>query len=792
MGLFDKYQLSNSTQIPQYVGSALPEYAKSVEMAQERYDMASQGALGINDTVTNSAYLPQDAGTWQKIKQNTDQDLDEWSNRGDYENLLGDVSRKARVVASRLMPIVESVKRREEYRKSLEDEKLGLTQQDKSTLLQMSDKAYKGVRYDESGKGFGQYAGRAADRAVDVNDTIRKALSIMSPNGEIRGSGGENGMWEWKTKNGWEAISKDDIRKALDYAYANDEDWKAHTRQQADLETFRRTANLDEDSALKSISAMPDGPLKASAMQAIEKGMSPRDVSERLVAQQVRAEQRANIYGYGEAKAYRKTENTSDQGYSSIYKMNYQADLNKEFEAMKRQWEKEDNENPISVQGPDSKLSDDEKNPDKVLEKNTEFNNQKATVETEIKQYENQLNSPGLSADKKVQLQSNLDNAKSRLNTIQAGLTRNEQILSTVRNRTAQAMGFSGGYDEMVGKEAERILPDVQKLYPNGLQTVSGKKLSANDIAQAIVEKRVYASHVAQTPGGGYGTMGVNATSSLTGVTIKGKDGTNVFVKLGANAEALNALAGDVVRKDNKRMDEFQKKFKSDYEKNVENFSIKSDIVGLSEKNQKRIEDVLMGAVGGVEFSEPGQFENIPEEDRPGRFKVVSIKPQGTGSGVTLQVRELDSDGKPTGKVYDAKVTNTSIADYVSNLWVNSGVKNAENLGRAMRYNSGARTVNAMAVGDKKVIGRTILDNGKESNLTLQPIRNPDNSVTYQLYDDNGTIHGTTTSSTEAGQWMDKFTGMDNPPQYANPKRRLKTTTKSTKVVSKTVTDVNN
>jgi len=788
MGLYDKYQLANSTQIPQYVGSALPEFARSVELAQERYDAASQGAIGIGETVTNAPFLAADAPTWGKIKQNADKDLEDWSSRGDYENLLPDVQRKARVVASRLKPIVESVQKRTEYAKSLDSKDLGLTELDKKTLLEMSDRAYKGVQFDETGRGFGQYTGRPADKNVDVNETIRKALSIMHPNSIVEGSGGENGMWRWKTKDGWVGIKKEDIRRALDFAYANDLEWKAHTDQQTSLETFRRTKNLDDNTALKFIDGLPESPTKQLATQALQKGISPRDIAERLVAQQVKEEQRSAVYGYGEAKAYNEYDRSTDQEYSSIYKMDYQHNLNKDMESLKRQWEKMDNVNPYIIAGPNVKLTDDEKNPDKVLQNNSKLGEQKSTIESEIKLYENQLGSGSLSPEKRVQIQSNLDNAKSRLTGVNGALNRNEQLLNYSRNRTAQEMGYAGGYEQLLNAEANKLLPEVQKMYPDGLKTKSGKTISPQEISKLIVERKVTPnaiSTIQNIPGGGI------ARDKLTGVTLDTKDG-KVFVTLNSGAEKLKSLYEQSSISNQNRLNEFNKKFRDNYTSNVKDFSLRSETIGISEKESADLTRTFKGSLGGLEFYEPGQAQPISESNRPENFKIVGMGSQGVGDMVTVRAEGLDEKGNPTGKTYDIRTNDVNVQKSLAYRWENSGAPEATLAARTIRPGSGARIINSMAVGDKKVIGSAQLADGTVSDLTVQPIRNPDNSVSYKLYDNKGNILQSTNSSSEAGLWIDKFTGMDNLPPYLNPKKRLKsTTTKSSKTVSTTISDVN-
>jgi len=793
MGLYDKYQLANSTAIPVYQGSALPEFARSIEMAQERYDTASQGALTINDTVTNTPFLPQDSPTWNRIKQNTDQDLDQWSSRGDYENLLPDVQRKARITANRLKPLVESVQKRTEYAKALEDKDLGLTALDKKTLLEMSDRAYKGVQYDENGRGFGQYSGRPAEKNVDVNDTIRKALSIMNPSGGIVERGSEDGMWRRMTKRGWEAITTDEIDKALKYAYANDNEWKAHINQQVDLETFRQTKNFLDytpDIALKSLNRLPDGTLKEQAMSAIARGVNPKDVLYDIVAQDTRrfteAKMMNNIRGYGHSKAYEKTTSTDDKQYSSIYEMDYRHNLDKQMEDYKQQWDERKNFNPFMVKGPQTKLSDDEQDPDKVVQNNTNLRGSITKANEEIKTYKGQLENTSLTPEQRVQIQSNLNNATSRLATMQEELQRNESLIDHVKDRTAQNMGYAGGYQEMLKGDISKTLPKVEKLLPGGVKTADGKTISTKEIAQSILEGGVKP----ETAGG-----------RLSYVTITTKDGKVARISsdgikaLSGNdiADNLNALSGKISRDQDLKVNTLNTKFKADYKNNIKDFSIGSDAVGFKDqKTRDELTTVLKGAIGGLEFSEPGQFQNLSEDERPIGFQVLTIRPQGVGNKLIFQVEGKDEDGKLTGKYYDVKVDDVNIARSISQGMYNNGSKEGANVARMLQPNSGARLLNSKSVGEKIVAGKLEMDDGRISDITVQSNRNRDNSITYNAYDDKGTIIFTTDIPSTMGEYIDHIKGNNNTDadyQYIKPRKKLKSTTTTSKTVKRTTTN---
>ena len=190
MGLYDNYRLSNSTVIPQYVGSPIAELSKLYEYNQNRYDLASQADAQMADNVLNTPFLKQDEGTWKGINDQVQQEFQDRVAKGDYENLYGIVQQRARTVAAKIKPLVEQVKAKQDYQTQLDSKDFGLTPDQKATYMQMADDAYKVIKFDEQGRAIGGFKGMTPVKNVDVNELIRKHLSIMTANGkEVRRGG---------------------------------------------------------------------------------------------------------------------------------------------------------------------------------------------------------------------------------------------------------------------------------------------------------------------------------------------------------------------------------------------------------------------------------------------------------------------------------------------------------------------------------------------------------------------------------------------------------------------------
>jgi hypothetical protein len=335
MGLYDSYRLSNSTVIPQYVGSALPEYTKMLDDAQQKYDVASQADATMADNVLNIPFLKQDEETWKSINDQTQRELKQRIEAGNYEDLYGIVAQRARQTATKIKPLVEQVKAKQDYQTQLESKEFGLDPTQKAIYMQMADDGYKGIKYDEQGRAIGGFRGLTPVKNIDVNEVIRKNLSIMTANGGEVKQGGDTGWQKWSSERGWESIKPEDIKKVFDYARQNDKEWLAHNEQDLNLKTYAANRGLDDKTALATITKQPDtipgtnakGKViqqsnqdKVQLMEAIKSGISPAKALSMYRQQHLEQKQYANQLGYALGKAYSKTKQANESGVGDLYK----------------------------------------------------------------------------------------------------------------------------------------------------------------------------------------------------------------------------------------------------------------------------------------------------------------------------------------------------------------------------------------------------------------------------------------------------------------------------------------
>lgn len=770
MGLYDNYILHNSNAIPTFNGSELDAIrhtndtlGKAYEMKQGQYDKTDELLNATGDAVSHTAYDPIDKDTWNQINKETQDEINGYVSKGNLEDLYTNANKLAKRVAPKIIGLSNQVKSMQEAKKLLGSKEYNLDPVHQQTLLEMAKDDYKkrgGIKFDGYGNVIGgtEFSMGPVAEYVDRPEEIRKALSMMHANKFDNVTKTDDGYIGHKQGRADEWISPDDVVKATQYAKSLNNKWQAYDDQERKVTEFNSFKGLTDANALKMIQGMDDNikvpvkgkdgkvryemqpnPTKSQLTSAIQNGTSPMALLKAMKSNQILEQQKANELGYAKSKVYHETklDNETELGQLAIHKKKKELD----------------EEPPFITNGPLTKFTSDEANADKVTESNTKLTKESDDLQKQKTYWEGQLSK--VTGDKKLQIQANIDNLTNRLNTNKSQLQRTEQLLDYSKNRTAQNMGYTGGYDEFLTQEGNKGSEVVKTMLPGKYTTKDGKEVSAEDIAKAVLKGKSVS-----TNGHDFSNKGIDS-HPLESVTIKTDKGDVTFT--GKEAYKAAGLYHGISSAKDSRVKDFESTFRINHKSNIENYSINTEVIGLRPKDAEYATSTLKAATGGIEFSEPGQFSNVSESDRPKNYKVVGITPEGTANNVIFKVEELDVDNKPTGKYYDAKTVNPNIGEVLANKWNSSNDKQSKNSAQAIRFGSGARMVQNQQVGVGIPVGDMIMRDGKTSKTTLTPIRNLDGSVTYYLSDADGNKLLETSSSFEAGAWIDAHKEMTTP-----------------------------
>lgn len=204
MGLYDNYTLANSSQIPRYQGSAIPELEQVASQAQSRYDTAQNYMDATDQAMAQSQSSPYDAPALQQLNADKKAKLHEFAQRGDLENIWRDTMMEARDYANKSKYFSDNMGRIKDWHDKIDKmvEAGNLNPETAKAFVAAGVDGYKGLQPDGTGKYTNQFAGPAAMRDVDIPKKINEWLANSHP--EVRGGEVKKDVNGWYITNGSE------------------------------------------------------------------------------------------------------------------------------------------------------------------------------------------------------------------------------------------------------------------------------------------------------------------------------------------------------------------------------------------------------------------------------------------------------------------------------------------------------------------------------------------------------------------------------------------------------------
>ena len=98
MGLYDSYQLTNSTGIKQYAGSVIPDLVNVSQQLQQRYDQSQDNLDHTSQFLDSVHTLDSDRSAWNRVSTGFKDKINKISQRPDLENAVRDTTMLARTL----------------------------------------------------------------------------------------------------------------------------------------------------------------------------------------------------------------------------------------------------------------------------------------------------------------------------------------------------------------------------------------------------------------------------------------------------------------------------------------------------------------------------------------------------------------------------------------------------------------------------------------------------------------------------------------------------------------------
>jgi hypothetical protein len=753
--LYDSYRLSNSSAIPLYEGSAAPEALQLGQHMQGMYDAAQQGAFGVNGNLDNIQNLDKDNQLALELRGRVQGKLDEFAKRGDYENMLPAVQQLAGEFSSRARELYAPKAAYLEWNKTLDDEKKGLTPDQKAGIRARTMSEYEGLRKDPTGRYVGTFKGSDIAANVDMPkwaDERMKDVAIQK--GGKEGYFNQDGDYLYKIGDRHEILKADTVRGILRQAAASDVTVQAHLKQMGDIAGFyARSKPLDQWS--------PESQQRIKEYTAA--GYSLPQALEKVGSQLKQAEIMGSVENYGVNKYQQDNRwHTED----------------KSADPLRMQDKLKEGEPPITVNGPDGKTSLEEQDYDKVTTNLANWKGQAATLDKQISQAQQRANDPALSSDARTQWATKAQELQHQRMGVGLAMNRYGQLLTYAKEQVATSSRFGyKDYDDFLNNAATKMEASLKKVIGNQvISTLSGIQLNATSIARAIADGRATPTSVTISGGGQ-----VPDKVITTGLDLITDDGKKVHI----GSKTMGVQLGDQVYKllqdKTNKVADFNTALKDTYKSNISNYSFHSNYWTLSDGQTESMTKALnVGGGQGIMLTLPGQFSEIPETSTFGisrkdfaSYKATGVRDISPDGTVTVAVQGLDAKGNPVkGGVLEAHLDNTNAGAVLGRQWTETALASAKkgipmqellDAARNIYPGSSAGQLPHDVPGTVKDLGKVTV-NGKETTATYK-VTNPDGVTIWR------TIAGpdgkplrlkdgtelTTTNANQMAKWLDQL-----------------------------------
>ena len=239
-----------------YVSQRSPEISK---MLRDRYmtNFAAQNELQTKLLELQAAPFEGDVQMKKDLDSQVSQSIQQFADRGDYENLSTSIMNLASQYKAKAAPIMQNNQLYNAYKENLkslyEDDKIDF--EDYQGALKLSTRNYSGVTKNEDGSYGNYFSGREVITNPDIPDKIKTALDGIAADefgAESRVIGqGANGELAVETKEGIKTVSADKVNSVLDSVFM-DPQVQMYLNRKGEI----RTMDMSDDEIQNTVQAL--------------------------------------------------------------------------------------------------------------------------------------------------------------------------------------------------------------------------------------------------------------------------------------------------------------------------------------------------------------------------------------------------------------------------------------------------------------------------------------------------------------------------------------------------------
>jgi hypothetical protein len=620
MSLYDNYRLSNSSAIPQFQGSTGPEAIRVGEYMQGKYDTAEQGIGAIGDAsmnIVNNAAL-EDRGEALRYQQEVNSKLDEFSKRGDLENLVPTVQSLGRKFGTNSQAFYQRAQAQSAFQHQLDEQDKGkpeaLTPEQKQIAMAMARYNNGSIRKDANGNYMGTWSGDAIAPNVDTSKIVDEAMKerVISKHGSewyekhkddatfSRGADGE--VW-MKLGDKTEKESLGKVHDILAPALANHHGYQAAKEREAKFSSFLAGTRINNPEDLAdNVNVNGKQVPNTIKQQALElsrsRGISFKDAVSSIAGNMSAQQFEDNTYKYAYNKYFQDDKHTTMEATADPF------------------WLKSTKEGPdefrVASVGPNTgsdftggDVHEDIKKSEKAV----------ADLQEQINYKQIMLDKAKATGQPTGNIEADIDAMKTQMAGNTVIMNQNKERLDRVRDAAVQNMKIDDGtgkpitsYAQLKTSELPKITAEVSKVHPKGL-FIAGRIYTAADLSKMIMDNKI--THSIQgniTPGPG--------AAHFASINFTTPEGKTIEIKDQAGIEKLSSLADLNSKLRNGDITNLQKVNEAAMKINtnaIKNFSTTPDAVGLNEEEAKAISHFGIGS--GKVYKTPGTMDEYKDSD---------------------------------------------------------------------------------------------------------------------------------------------------------------------------------
>lgn len=603
--LYDNYQLSNSTAIPQFQGDTGNAFLQVAQRNQGLYDTVQEGFLGLDTNLNNmQGVTAQDVPEVNRTRDLYKTSIRDAAKQGDLENMVPRMRQLGAQFANDARVITAKGEQKRKFlSETLENKDLKLTSDQKTRLAMLAEEEDEGLTRNAQGQLVGSYKGTRVDKNIDNAEKVDQWMKSAAEHSGGRITQSTDGRWMYHDGKSWDYMTENQIRNIITPAASVDQEYQGYLDMMGRIAGVG-TSKITDPNKVTDKNLREDS-IKYAKERGIPFGQALKEKAALLTKDMIWKE----TGNYAVAK-YAKNNVKTDNGITgpNAYNLKSTPEGKTQFNLV--------GQGSTSVTYDWAQNYEDVvNNQNKSQEAITSLEEQMALANRKLESAKASKNTNGI-----TQAEIDIDNLQKSIKASKAVLGYQKNILTYAQDAAVASMNIGNGkkgidgkegivtsYEELKKLEAPKVLEALKKIGYNR------KDITAQEFVDAVVNRKLVKKAAA---------FGVPALPNAIM-----KNGKAVILP-----SELNQIVRDVEKGNFTNIKKVDDLTRSTYKDVSKNHSITTNAVGLTEEQAKAIGNFWSGR---EPIYTPGTMDRITKEEytkgkfEPSKFIIETNRAEG-------------------------------------------------------------------------------------------------------------------------------------------------------------------